>query len=460
MWPVAAADRRHVFICADHLNPRPDYIRDAGADAPWRPFLRGATALFRGDILGQHYIAITSEDAPRGRLVAIPLASPQDRSSWRELLPHSDAVLACALVVGTRIALLDLVDTYARLRVLEADGSLHGEIALPGRGVVNSFGGVMDAPNMIDSLTRGAPGEVSFIYCSPSQAPALYRANVDTLAIECLREPGQTLDVQVHDRCCTSADGARVPYHVIARRELDLTRPRPAILHGYGGFNVAFLPGWAGAGLAAWVQAGGVLVLAHLRGGGELGPEQWHQGRLARKQNSFNDAFAIAEALIADGVTRGDRLGAVGGSNGGVMAAALAVQRPDLFRATSPQVPITDILARGRDPITVAASLDYGDPADAALAPSVLAWSPYQGVRDGVAYPALLIDCGLNDPRCPPWHGRKFAAALQHASTSGLPVLLRVRAGAGHGAVGEAAQALQNAEMLSFFADQLGLELR
>lgn len=139
------------------------------------------------------------------------------------------------------------------------------------------------------------------------------------------------------------------------------------------------------------------------------------------------------------------------------MAAVAAVQRPDLFQASVSQVPITDVLGRLRDPISMAATLDYGDPQDPVMAQVLRAWSPYQNIRDGVAYPAVLIDSGLNDPRCPPWHGRKFAARLQQATSSGRPVLLRVRAGAGHATVGRAAQRLLETETLAFLAEQLAL---
>ena len=139
------------------------------------------------------------------------------------------------------------------------------------------------------------------------------------------------------------------------------------------------------------------------------------------------------------------------------MAAVSLVQRPELFRAAVSQVPITDVLGRVRDPISMAATLDYGDPRDPVMAQVLRAWSPYQNINDGVAYPAVLIDSGLNDPRCPPWHGRKFAARLQEATASGRPVFLRVRADAGHGAVGRDAQELQSAETLAFLAEQLAL---
>lgn len=455
--PIVCADRRHIVLAVDHLAPQLQYILDTQGNAGWQPFLKDVSGIFRGDILGDHFLAITDDDAPRGRLVSIPLATPTARETWRELVPASDDVLAFVMVTGGRAVLLEWVDTYSRLRVIGPDGDFEGEIALPGRGMVNSFGASMVLPTMIDPMVRAAEGEVLFVYSAFDQAPALFIANLADRTIARLSEPKRRLDIQVLDLECRSADGERVLYHVVARSGLDLSQPHPTIITGYGGFNVTVAPGWLGTMWAAWIEAGGVVALAHLRGGGEHGTPWFEQGRMKHKQNSFNDVHAIAEDLIARGIATASRLGVTGGSNGGVMASAVAVQRPDLYRASVPIVPITDVLGRVRDPITMVSSLDYGDPSDPEMAEVIHSWSPYQNVRDGIDYPALLIDCGANDPRCPPWHGRKFAARVQQASTGDRPILLRVRADAGHGSVGRAQKQRQSADILAFFADELGL---
>ncbi|HWV61490.1 MAG TPA: prolyl oligopeptidase family serine peptidase [Sphingopyxis sp.] len=455
--PIPSADRRHIVLAVDHLAPRLDYILDTEGDAGWQPFLKGVPGIFRGDILGDHFLAITDDGAPRGRLVSIPLATPTQRETWKEIVPASDNVLAFVLVTGERAVLLEWIDTYSRLRVIGKTGEIEGEITLPGRGMVNSFGANMVLPTMIDPIARGAEGEILFVFSAFDQSPALYSANLARRETKQLGEPKCRLDLQVRDLECRSADGARVLYHVVARADLDLSKPQPTVITGYGGFNVTVAPGWLGTQWAAWIEAGGVVALAHLRGGGEHGTPWFEQGRMKLKQNSFNDVHAIAEDLGARGISASDRLGVTGGSNGGVMASAVAVQRPDLYRASIPVVPITDVLGRVRDPVTMVSSLDYGDPADPEMAEAIHSWSPYQNVRDNIAYPALLIDCGANDPRCPPWHGRKFAARVQQASNGGLPTLLRVRADAGHGAVGKAQKVRMSADNLAFFAHQLGL---
>ena len=297
-------------------------------------------------------------------------------------------------------------------------------------------------------------------FSAPTQAPALYKANIHSLKVEALTEPAVRIEAVVHDNSAASADGARVPYHVISRPDLDLSRPQPTIIYGYGGFNLSMVPGWCGAYLAAWVQSGGVLVLAHLRGGGELGPAMWQAGRMQHKQNTFNDTYAIAQDLFSRKITTAEKLGVYGASNGGALVAAVVTQRPDLFRAGIAQVPVTDVLGCARDPISLSiAILDYGNPHDPEMSAVLRAWSPYQNVKDGAHYPTLLLDSGSNDPRCPPWHVRKMGARMQQANASPNPILVRVRDNAGHGAVGVEAQQLQDADFLAFFADQLGLDL-
>lgn len=456
MWVKPAGDGRHMLMIADHLNPRPDYIRDEIKGGGWRPFLKGETAQFRGEIIGDHYYAVTSDGAPCGRLVAIPLATPKDRGTWKEFLPGSGDVLGTLLAVDGQLVLSDLAETWSRLRVFDTQGKLKGEVPLPGRGALSSHPFAIFS--MLDMFWKGAKGEVLFHYSSPAQSPGLYRADVHTLKVTEQTPPKFKLDAQIHSHYAVSADGARVPYHVIARADVDLAKPQPTLMYGYGGFQAALIPGWAGLYFAAWVKAGGVLVFMHLRGGGELGPDMWHQGRLKLKQNSFNDVYAIAEDLIARGITTPAQLGVNGGSNGGTMAATVAVQRPDLFRASISQVPITDILARVRDAICMSSSLDYGDPNDPEMSEVLRAWSPYHNVKDGTKYPALLLDAGGEDVRCPPWHVRKLAARLQPANASSNPILMRVRAGAGHGSQDLESHLAESADWLTFFIDQLGLK--
>ena len=208
--------------------------------------------------------------------------------------------------------------------------------------------------------------------------------------------------------------------------------------------------------LAAFVDAGGIVVLPNLRGGAEYGRAWWEGGRLANKQNTFDDLYTIAETLIAAGVTSSDRLAVAGASNGGLLAAAAAVQRPELFRAAVPLVPLTDMLRFPRDAYGREMSEDYGDPNDPAAAEGLFGYSPYHNVRDGTEYPAMLVVCAANDIRCPPWNGRKLVARLQRATSGDAPILLRVWPDAGHlSALGGEPQ--HTAEWLGFVMAELGM---
>lgn len=455
-WPFAAADGRHVLVFTDHMAPRPDYIRDG--DGPWRPFLKGVPGTFRGVVVRDRFIAITDDGASRGRLVAIPLDSPAERESWRELVPGSDAVLASLAAVGERLVLLELVDTYARLRVLGAEGAVEGEIALPGRGVVNTTTANPVAIAFIDCLVPGSGDEVVFVHSTLTDAPALYRADAARRTCEPLTRPVARLDAVVTDLSARSADGSEVRYRVVAPRDSRGACARPTVVQAYGGFNAAFLPGWPQPALAAWVEAGGTLVVAHVRGGGELGPEWWRSGTLEGRPKSFEDLYAVAGDVVARGLALPGGLAAYGASSGGTLAAVAAVKRPDLFRAVVSRLPVTDLLALVRDPITyMIARLEDGDPSDPAMSRVLLSWSPFQNVVAGTAYPAVFLDCGESDPRCPAWHGRKLAARLQGASSSGRPILLRVRRSSGHRAVGEAARVAQQVETFTFLSGELGL---
>ena len=456
VWARPTADKMHTLLIADHLCPRPDYLRNE-RDGTWRPFLKGMTGLFKGDIIGDRFFAITDDGAPRGRLVAIPLATPRDRASWKELVPGSDNVLASVLIVNDRVVVLELADLVSRIRVFNASGQDEGEVGVPGPGTCAMQNASVF--NMADVFSRGPKDEVFFPWSSPTQSPAMYRFRVGKRIARPLTAPAVHFESRSQLLHCTSADGARVPYHVFSKPGLDLSQPKPTLITAYGAFNVATLPGWGGGYMASWIRMGGVLVIAYIRGGGELGPQQWHQGRLQYKQNGFNDLFAISEDMTKRGMASPETIGFIGGSNGGTVAATIAVQRPDLFRACVPLVPVTDPLARIRDPITMAATLDFGDPTDPDLSKVLFSWSPYHNIKKGSRYPAILVESGANDPRCPSWHGRKFVARLQAANAGPHPQLLRVRAGAGHGAVGMAAQRAQQSEWLAFLAEHLGLQV-
>ena len=230
----------------------------------------------------------------------------------------------------------------------------------------------------------------------------------------------------------TSKDGTRVPMFVTHKKNLDPKQPHPTMLYGYGGFNVSLTPGFSPRWLG-WMDMGGVFVSANLRGGGEYGAA-WHDaGRLANKQNVFDDFIAAAEALVTSGVTTPQQLAISGGSNGGLLVGAVVNQRPDLFAAALPAVGVMDMLRFDRFTAGRYWVDDYGDPGKADDFKVQLAYSPYHNIKDGAAYPPILVSTADTDDRVVPGHSFKYTAALQAAQLGDKPHLITIETRAGHG---------------------------
>jgi len=253
----------------------------------------------------------------------------------------------------------------------------------------------------------------------------------------------------------TSADGTRVPYFQIGRADLPLDGSTPTILEGYGGFEVSLTPGYDATGGAAWLERGGVLVTANIRGGGEYGPA-WHQAALKHdRQRAYDDFAAVAEDLIARKVTSTPKLGTIGGSNGGLLMGVMLTQRPELFGAIVCQVPLLD-MKRYHKLLAGASWMDeYGDPDNAEDWAALAKFSPYQNVRAGVRYPRTLFTTSTRDDRVHPGHARKMVAKLE---AQGADLLYFENIEGGHGGAADSAQqAMMQALAYTFFARQLGL---
>jgi prolyl oligopeptidase len=274
-----------------------------------------------------------------------------------------------------------------------------------------------------------------------------------------VRSPVDLSRVEAVRGHATSKDGTRIPVDVLRLAGTRLDGSAPTILYGYGGYGISQTPAYSGS-RGLWLLNGGVLAFAGIRGGGEYG-EAWHRaGNLTRKQNGFDDFIASAEWLVKEGYTRPDRLGILGGSNGGILMGASLTQRPELFRAVVTMAGIYDMLrvettSNGAFNVT-----EYGTVKDPEQFKALHAYSPLHAVRDGVGYPAVLITAGENDPRVDSWHGKKLAARLQEATTSGRPVLLRM-SGWGHG-MGSSRDELiaEYADLYAFFIEELGLSFK
>ena len=265
-------------------------------------------------------------------------------------------------------------------------------------------------------------------------------------------------DLEVVREFAVSKDGTKVPLNILRRQGLRRDGSHPTLLYAYGGYGVSMTPGFDAA-RRIWFDAGGVYAVANLRGGGEYG-EAWHQGgNLTRKQNVFDDFIAAAEHLIQRGYTRPARLAVEGGSNGGLLMGAFLTQRPDLARAVVAKVGIYDMLRVELDPNGQFNVTEFGTVKNPEQFKALYAYSPFHRVRDGEKYPAVLLTTGENDGRVNPAQSRKMAARLQAATGSGLPILFRSNASAGHG-IGTSLRdrIAEGADVYAFLFDQLGID--
>ncbi|HSK93592.1 MAG TPA: prolyl oligopeptidase family serine peptidase [Candidatus Angelobacter sp.] len=381
---------------------------------------------------------LTDRDAPMGRVVAMDVAEPAE---LREIVPQGEDAIEQVKLVGDRLAVLSLHDAHHRLAIFERDGSHVAEVELPGIGTVTELAGQREDPELhLGFMTFAAPAVVLAVRMAEGAVREVNRPALPW-------DPDGFVSEQVF---ATSADGTRVPLFLTRRRDLEPDGATPTLLYGYGGFQIAigpmFKPEWL-----AWMERGGLLAVASLRGGSEYGTA-WHDaGRLANKQNVFDDFAACARWLTASGWTRPERIGILGRSNGGLLVGASITQQPELFGAAVPEVGVMDMLRFHRFTIGWGWTSDYGSADDPEGFRTLIAYSPLHNIRPGTAYPPTMVTTGDHDDRVVPGHSFKFAAALQAAQAGDAPVIIRIDTDAGHG-VGKPVHKLidERADVLAF----------
>ncbi|WP_265569982.1 prolyl oligopeptidase family serine peptidase [Sphingomicrobium nitratireducens] len=390
------------------------------------------------------YIA-TEEDAPNQKIVAYDMAAPE--KGLVTVVPEQEQRLSSASMVGGKLFASYLVDAKTEVRVFDADGTARGTVDLPGLGVASGFGGENDAT------------ETFFGYSSFNQPPSVYRMDLTDGSVTQWTAPKLNFDpdaISVEQVFYASKDGTRVPMFIVKRK--DVTTPAPTLLYAYGGFDATMSPSYSTSRMS-WIEAGGVYVLANIRGGGEYG-KKWHDGgRRFNKQNVFDDFIAAGEALVASGVTTKEQLAIQGGSNGGLLIGAVLNQRPDLFAAAVPEVGVMDMTRFHKFTSGVYWINDYGDPEDAEMLRYLLGYSPYHNVRAEADYPAVLVTTADTDDRVVPGHSFKYAAAMQAAAGDGDgPILIRIETSAGHGSGKPTDKIIQEiADKAAFMAYYTGL---
>jgi prolyl oligopeptidase len=399
------------------------------------------------DNVGDKLLVLTNRNAPNERVALIDPSSPAE-ANWTPVLPEKPEPLGFAGTIGGKLFATYLKDVTSRAYVYSLDGTLETAVALPGLGSVGGFAG------------RNDDEQAFYTFTSFNYPPTIFRYDIKARTSSVFREAKiagfDAAAYEVKQVFYPSKDGTKVPMFLVHKKGLALDGKNPALLYGYGGFNITQNPSFSALRIAL-LEQGFVYATACLRGGGEYG-EKWHEaGMKLRKQNVFDDFIAAAEWLIANKYTSAEKLAMNGGSNGGLLVGAVLNQRPDLFKAAIPQVGVMDMLRFHTFTIGWNWIADYGSSDNAEEFKALYAYSPLHNIRPGTRYPATLITTADHDDRVVPAHSFKYAATLQERQAGEAPVLIRIETQSGHGASNTRKQLEVTADVYSFLFQNLGV---
>lgn len=398
---------------------------------------------------------ISRKDAPNGKVLKLAAPYSGGFAAARIIVPEGDTAIVsegqqhALALTDQHLIVRDIVGGPSQVRVFDLDGGHASRIDLP----------PVSAVDEIEPLDSG-----DMLYAVSSYTRPRYYAKWDAgsgVSSETrltVTSPISFDDCVVQREFAVSKDGTRIPVNIIMKKGTKPDGTHPVLLYGYGGYGVNMTPAFLGAMRRLWIEAGGIYAVANIRGGAEYG-ERWHvEGNLTRKQNVFDDFDAAAQHMIEAGYTRHERLALMGGSNGGLLMGAMVTQHPALARAVLSAVGIYDMVRVELDPNGSFNTTEFGTVKDPDQFRALFAYSPYHHVQAGTAYPSILMMTGATDGRVNPLHSRKMAAALQAATSSDRPILLRTDRKSGHGQGSSLATRIEEqTDQLTFLFDQLGM---
>ncbi len=392
-------------------------------------------------------LLIAYEDAPKGKLLSI---NPDGKSTV--VLPGEEWAFNSVSAIKDGFLLVKVKGPDWKIDQYNSKGQMVRIVDLPQSGI--GINAIASSPGS---------GEALITYEGWTFPEKWVQYNADEGNLKTIFEVKPAADysgVTYSVIEAVSKDGTKIPVTVVRMNNITPNGKRPTIVYGYGGFGIPEEPHFIGPYLA-WLENGGVFAYTNLRGGGENG-EGWHEaGMLANKLNVFDDMYAAAESMVKNNWTDSHHLGIMGGSNGGLLMGAVLTQHPDAFRAVVSFVGIYDMIRNELFPNGQYNISEYGTSTSKEEFGWLYAYSPYHSIKPNTAYPAVLLETGINDPRVASWQSRKFAAALQDANSSDTPILLLTRMDEGHGVTSSFSQRVGNyAASLTFFAHELGLELK
>jgi prolyl oligopeptidase len=390
---------------------------------PWRKIADFTDEVSNIDLHGDDVYVLTYRQTPRFKVVRTSLAHP-DLATAQPVIPASEAVVTAIAAANDALYVQTLDGGIGRLWRVDFSGGAPQQVKLPYDGSVSIVNNDQRLPGVLFTTTSWTKAPTIFAY------DAAQRRVVDTKL-----QPPSPVDfssIESVEVKAKSHDGVMIPLSIIYKRGLKRDGSNPTLLDGYGAYGISRDPAFSPVSLA-WLERGGVLAVAHVRGGGEYG-EEWHlAGYKQTKPNTWKDFIACAEYLVREKYTSPQYLGGQGGSAGGILMSNTIAERPDLLGAAIIYVGVNNTLRAETTSNGVPNIPEFGTFTTEEGFKALLAMDGYHKVRNGTAYPAVLLTTGINDPRVEPWMSAKMAARLQAATTSGKPVLLRVDYDAGHG---------------------------
>ena len=401
------------------------------------------------DNTGPVFYFHTDNAAPNGRIIAINIQKPE-LENWKEVIAEEDRPLQGVNLIHDLLVCSYLKDATSQVRLYTLDGRHVRDVECPGLGSLSGFNG------------KATDTETFYAYLSYTTPPTVYRYDMMTGESQLLERPEIDIDFELYTTqqvFYKSKDGTRIPMFIACKKGLQQNGNTPVILYGYGGFNIPLQPHFSISQMV-WLEMGGILATANLRGGGEYG-ETWHNaGKKMLKQNVFDDFIAAAEYLIDEKYTSSEKLVIRGGSNGGLLVGACMVQRPELFAAAVPGVGVMDML---RFDLFTAGRYwtdEFGSAKDSKeMFEYLKGYSPYHNIKEGVTYPATLVLTADTDDRVVPGHSFKFTARLQEAHAGVDPVLIRIQTRAGHGSGMPTSMLIDEiADIYAFLAENLNMQ--
>ena len=397
---------------------------------------------------GNTLFVSTNLNAPNMRIVKVDINKPQSEN-WVDFIPETENVLNISTGSGYFFAKY-MKDAISQVVQYNIKGEKVREIKLPGVGTASGFSGEEDDDVLYYNFTNYTTPSTSYVLNPNNGESTLYiRPNVDF----------KSSDYESKQIFYASKDGTKIPMIITYKKGVKLNGENPTLLYAYGGFNISITPSFSIA-RAVWMEQGGILAVANLRGGGEYG-RAWHDaGTKMNKQNVFDDFISGAEYLIKEKYTSSDFLAIQGGSNGGLLVGATITQRPDLMRVALPAVGVMDMLRYHTFTAGAGWAYDYGTSEDSKeMFEYIKNYSPVHNVKAGTCYPATLVTTGDHDDRVVPAHSFKFAAELQAKQACNNPVLIRIETNAGHGAGKSTSQVIgEYADLWSFALYNMGVE--